>query len=61
MCTDVQWLLYFEVPRECPLEDLADDLEVDKSTASGVLRRGEGRIVTWFLTSADNGPSSDLN
>ena len=46
---------YFEVPRECTLADLAEGLEVDKSTASGVLRRGEGRIVTWFLTGADDG------
>ena len=46
---------YFEVPRECTLADLAEDLEVDKSTASGVLRRGEARIVTWFLTGADDG------
>lgn len=46
---------YFEVPRECTLAELADDLEVDKSTASGVLRRGEARIVTWFLTGADDG------
>ncbi len=46
---------YFEVPRECTLADLAAELEVDKSTASGVLRRGEGRVVTWFLTGADDG------
>lgn len=41
---------YFEVPRECTLADLAADAGVDKSTASGILRRGEARIVKWFLT-----------
>lgn len=43
---------YFEVPRECTLADLAAAVGVDKSTASGVLRRGEGRIVKSFLTGA---------
>lgn len=41
---------YFEVPRECTLENLAADEGIDASTASGVLRRGEARIVKWFLT-----------
>jgi len=40
---------YFEVPRECTLADVAGDVGVDKSTASGVLRRGEARIVSWYL------------
>ncbi len=43
---------YFEVPRECTLAELADEVGVDKSTASGVLRRGQGRIVKSFLTGA---------
>lgn len=49
---------YFEVPRECTLTDVADELGVDKSTASGVLRRGEGRIVKWFRTGStpEDGP-----
>ena len=46
---------YFEVPRECTLAELAADLGIDKSTASGILRRGEARIVTWFLTGVDDG------
>ncbi len=43
---------YFEVPRDCTLDELADELGVDKSTASGVLRRGEARVLKRFLTSA---------
>lgn len=41
---------YFEVPRECTLAELAAETGVDKSTASGIVRRGEARLVTWFLT-----------
>lgn len=48
---------YFAVPRECTLAELAADLGVDKSTASGVLRRAVERLVTWFLTGA--GGSAD--
>ena len=41
---------YFEVPRECTLAELADAVGVDKSTASGVVRRGQARLLTWYLT-----------
>lgn len=41
---------YFEVPRECTLADLAETLEIDKATASTILRRGEAALVKWFLT-----------
>jgi predicted DNA binding protein len=41
---------YFEVPRDCTLSELADELDIDKSTASGVLRRGEARVLKRFLT-----------
>lgn len=44
---------YFRVPRDCSLAELAEILEVDKSTASTVLRRGEARLVDWFLTRPD--------
>jgi predicted DNA binding protein len=44
---------YFEVPRECTLADVAAAVGVDKSTASGVLRRGEARLVAWYLTGAE--------
>jgi predicted DNA binding protein len=45
---------YFAVPRECTLAELAETLDIDKSTASTTLRRGEARLVRWFLT----GPES---
>jgi predicted DNA binding protein len=49
---------YFEVPRECTLTELADRVGVDKSTASGVVRRAERNLVSWFLAGAgDDGPS----
>jgi hypothetical protein len=41
---------YFEVPRECTLADLADVVGVDKSTASGIVRRAQARLITWYLT-----------
>lgn len=45
---------YFSVPRECTLAELAARLDIDKSTASTILRRGEQRLVNWFLV----GPES---
>lgn len=47
---------YFAVPRECTLAELAQGLDIDKSTASTILRRGEQRLVNWFLT----GPESTV-
>jgi predicted DNA binding protein len=44
---------YFEVPRECTLAELAEQVGVDKSTASTVLRRGEGAVLNWFLSESD--------
>jgi len=41
---------YFEVPRECTLGDLAEALEVDKSSVSETIRRAEERVVGRFLT-----------
>lgn len=41
---------YFEVPRECTLEELAHTCSVDKSTISTVLRRGEAQIVKSFIS-----------
>jgi len=40
---------YFEVPRACTLEAVADDLGVDKSSASETLRRATERVVGEFL------------
>nr|WP_202904512.1 helix-turn-helix domain-containing protein [Haloarcula rubripromontorii] len=47
---------YFELPRDCTLADVAAALDIDKSTASRVLRRGQTRIVKWFLTTATAQP-----
>ncbi|RQG93994.1 helix-turn-helix domain-containing protein [Natrarchaeobius chitinivorans] len=44
---------YYEVPRECTLADLAETADVDKSTASTILRRGEATLLKWFLTGPD--------
>lgn len=46
---------YFEVPRECTLETLATRLEIDKSTASEMLRRALDRLTTWYLTGSNIG------
>ncbi len=43
---------YFEVPRGCTLADLAATMDIDKSTASGIIRRAQARLVAWYLTSA---------
>jgi hypothetical protein len=44
---------YFEVPRGCRLVDVADQVGVDKSTASETLRRATNRLVDQFLLSTD--------
>lgn len=44
---------YFDVPRGCTLAELADELGVDKSTASETIRRATARIVGQFLVSRD--------
>ncbi|WP_235920717.1 helix-turn-helix domain-containing protein [Natronorubrum halalkaliphilum] len=40
---------YFHVPRSCTLAEVADQLDVDKSTASETIRRGSARVLEWFL------------
>lgn len=40
---------YFDVPRECTLAELADTLDVDKSSASETIRRGVNRVLGQFL------------
>jgi predicted DNA binding protein len=40
---------YFEVPRECTLAELAETLDIDKSTASTILRRGEAELLKSVL------------
>lgn len=40
---------YFSVPRNCTLSDLAVQFGADESTLSGVLRRGQDRVLTAYL------------
>ncbi len=47
---------YLSVPRNCTLAELAATLDIDKSTASTVLRRGQARLAEWFLA----GPESTV-
>ncbi|ELZ03641.1 MULTISPECIES: helix-turn-helix domain-containing protein [Natrialba] len=44
---------YFEIPRTCTLAVVADELGIDKSTASTILRRGEARIIKSFVSGPD--------
>jgi len=50
---------YFEVPRECTLEDVANAIGVDKSTVSETIRRGSARVLEWFLMSSDSASIMD--
>jgi predicted DNA binding protein len=40
---------YYEVPRQTTLQTVAGRVGIDKSTASEILRRAEGRLVDWYL------------
>jgi len=40
---------YFEVPRRATLAEVADALDIDKSTASETIRRGTARVMERFL------------
>lgn len=40
---------YYETPRSCTLTDLADELGIAKSTASEILHRAEGKVLTRFV------------
>jgi predicted DNA binding protein len=40
---------YFEVPRECTLAELSEAINVDKSTASETIRRGQARVLKQYL------------
>ncbi|WP_227379695.1 helix-turn-helix domain-containing protein [Haladaptatus halobius] len=40
---------YYEQPRRCSLTDLAESMDVSKSTASRILHRAEGKIITQFI------------
>lgn len=50
-CLTVAWRMgYFEVPRDSPLAEVADALDVDTSTVSETVRRGTGRVLEQFLS-----------
>lgn len=40
---------YFDVPRECTLEEVAAELGVNKSSVSDTIRRGAGDVLRWFM------------
>jgi predicted DNA binding protein len=42
---------YYDTPRGCTQEEIAEELEVAKSTCSGVLHRAEEAIVKEYVTS----------
>lgn len=41
---------YFEIPREATLEEIAEELDITKTTASNHLRKAEKRIVEFLVT-----------
>ncbi|WP_436926372.1 bacterio-opsin activator domain-containing protein [Halosimplex amylolyticum] len=40
---------YFSVPRECSLQDVADELDISRNAASARLRRGQDALVAHTL------------
>jgi len=46
---------YLSVPRECTLADLAETLDVDGSTASGIVRRAQARLAKRHLIASGDG------
>jgi predicted DNA binding protein len=44
---------YFEIPRDCTLAEVAEALDIDKSTASETIRRGQARVLKQYLLSGD--------
>ncbi|MFD1562632.1 helix-turn-helix domain-containing protein [Haloarchaeobius amylolyticus] len=45
---------YYDTPRRVTLTELADDVDIAKSTCSETLHRAEEKIIKQFATSADN-------
>jgi predicted DNA binding protein len=50
---------FFEVPRECTLAELASKLGADESTLSRTLRRGQARVMGWYLTGGQSADHSE--
>lgn len=44
---------YYDTPRQCSLTELADELELAKSTCSETLHRAEEKIIKQFLENLD--------
>lgn len=44
---------YYNSPRECSLTDLAAELGINKSTASDILHRAEGHIISEFVAATE--------
>ena len=44
---------YYDTPRRCSLTDLADHLDLAKSTCSETLHRAEGKVIKQFLEESD--------
>lgn len=42
---------YYEQPRQCSITDIAESLDVNKSTAGGILHRAESRIINEYFAS----------
>ena len=40
---------YFDIPRGCTIQDIADDLDIAKTTASQHLRKAEKNIMEFFI------------
>lgn len=40
---------YYDSPRGCTLTELAESFDINKSAASGILHRAEGRIIKEFI------------
>lgn len=52
---------YYDTPRKCSLTDIADALDVAKSTCSETLHRAEETIVKQFATELPEIDSADLD
>lgn len=46
---------YYEEPRRTSLTELAASMDVDKSTASRILRKAEGMVISEFFATARSG------
>jgi predicted DNA binding protein len=44
---------YFAIPREVTLEELADEMEITKTTASNHLRKAEQKVMTFLIRYLD--------